>query len=216
MRKALILLACLLAAGLPARAADVPQTPSPALYKALVAEVQGGKTDIDYTLLRQSYATTDDYDYAGFGFRGAYQAALQASADNDCPTVLKKTDDVLAIDFTHMLTHGLRGSCFQRMGDGTQATYEAAIARGLRDSVMSSGDGKSAQTAFVVFTLSEEHMVLIANRCQEQQQALLHDGGHSYDMLTCQTEAGETMQFYFQIDAIWAAEGRMFAGPKKS
>jgi hypothetical protein len=216
MRKALILLACLLATGLAARAADAPQTPSPALYKALVAQVQGGKTDIDYTLLRQSYATTDDYDYDSSGLRASYQAALQASENNDCPGVLKKTDEVLAIDFTHMLAHGLRVSCFESMGDGTHATLERAVARGLRESVMNSGDGKSAQTAFVVFTFSEEHLVLVGNQCHERQQALLRDGGHSYDMLTCQTEAGETLQFYFQIDAIWAAEGRMFAAPKKN
>jgi len=191
------------------------QNPSAAQYRALVSKLQRGETDIDYTLLRLSYVQTADYDPHDSDVRGAFSTALIASKAGDCKTVLDKTAIVLAADFTVIDAHLMRETCFDKTGDKSSAVQEHAIALGLGRSVMKSGDGKSEDTAFVVVTQNEEGFALAMLGRHETMQSLVTGKNHSYDLLDAKDDTtGDVISVYFQIDAIFAGEMKLFA-PKK-
>ena len=87
----------------------------------------------------------------------------------------------------------------QKLGRPEDADLHKRWYNGLVDSVLASGDGKTAQTAFVVISVEEEYAVLRAMGLESRGQMLV-DGG--IDALTVETEAGNEI-IYFNPAAHW-------------
>ena len=182
-----------------------------------MAAAQSGKTDIDYTALRLSYAKTDDYDPWGVNTQDLFDAAWKAIQAGDCATVMQKSDALLAKDFIRIPIHFMRQDCFDKAGDKIHAAQENAIVRGIADSLMKSGDGKSAETAYVVVSLKEEGFAMTVLGLKEKEQSLVAANGHMYDLLQGEDEKTAAMRsVFFRIDDVMMGEARMFPGPKKN
>ncbi len=82
--------------------------------------------------------------------------------------------------------------------------------RGLVESVLASGDGKSPQTAFTVISVGEEYAILRALNLRVESQALIE--GH-IDALTVEGEHGEST-IYFNPAAHFRRLERAFEGIK--
>jgi len=185
--------------------------PSAALYDELVQKAQSGETNIDYTMLRLSYALTQNYDPHDFSVTDAMDKAMKASQSGDCATVLSATDTVLKADFTSLAAHFMRHQCFDKAGNREYARREAAIAGGLGSSIFKSGDGKSAKTAYVAVTGAEEIFVLAVLELDEEMQSLVQSSGHSYDVISCTNSAGLKQTVYFRVDEMLAGETKMLS-----
>jgi hypothetical protein len=85
------------------------------------------------------------------------QAAYVAK---DCKTALEKFKAAIALNFTLSDAHALSADCLEQAGDKTGEQREEAIAQGLFNSIISSGDGQSAATAFHIVTMNEERTIL--------------------------------------------------------
>ena len=72
--------------------------------------------------------------------------------------------------------------------------------RGLIDSIRSSGDGKSPAKAWVVISVAEEYAVLQALGFKPSGQSLLHQNGHSFDVMKAKSDDGTEQTFYFNVD----------------
>jgi hypothetical protein len=96
----------------------------------------------------------------------------------------------------------------QQLGRREDADLHKRWYNGLVDSVLASGDGKTAETAFVVISVGEEYALLRAMGLESKGQTLL-DGG--IDALTVEGESGsETI--YFNPSSHWVRLERMFGG----
>jgi len=186
-----------------ARAADAPS------YETLVAKAEADGLGVDYTALRQAYATSDHADPWGLSARRNVGPMLAAVKASKCDESLSQSEEVLKASFINVLAHMVRSICFGQKGELARQAREDTIVSGLRDSIFQSGDGNSEKTALVVVTLDEEQFVLSTKGLQEKEQALLRDAGHSYDMITAVSNDGRTQAVYFQIDTITAAEAKM-------
>ncbi len=74
-------------------------------------------------------------------------------------------------------------------------------------SVLTSGDGETPETAYVVISIPEEYSVMRALRFDYESQLLL-DGG--IDALTAVDAYGKAITVYFSPEAHWRRLARKF------
>ena len=158
--------------------------PSAELYARLIDKARNGDADTNYTALRLSYAQSEGYDPYSTRTRPLFEDVFHAISAKDCTVAIAKSDELLKIDFTRIVIHAVRSDCFNRLGDEGNASRELVIGRGLAASLLSSGDGRSPSTAFVVVTLNEEGFVLQDMGVRQEDQSLVNEGGHEYDLIS--------------------------------
>jgi hypothetical protein len=152
-----------------------------AVYADLVKRAQAGE-EIDYAKLRAEYVYAENWEFYGNKVNGLINEADAADKGKDCTAALEKVDQVLALDFTVILAHGIRSDCLSD-SDHPRARIESNIADGLNDSLMNSGDGNSEKTAYVVSTQHEENYALVKRHIQlrARQTEVRGSDGHYYD-----------------------------------
>ena len=173
-------------------------------YATLVAQVKSGK-DVDFGKLRDAYAESPDYDPYSTKTMDLLQQMREAGNRDDCQTVVARAKSILEIQFVSIDAHLYAASCYDKLGQSAEAARERTIGRGLIQSIMKSGDGKSAKTAFNVISVAEEYAVLLTLNIQHSQQALMDIDGSSYDVFTVKTQGGDKSapSVYFKIDRVF-------------
>jgi hypothetical protein len=185
----------------PGSSAQVPQQQGAPTYDELVARAKAGDADVDYLALRNAYAESPNYDPYGSKLRGLENEMLDAYRRADCAAVLAKAESIVAVDFVHLDAHLLAGLCQGKLGNDEAMRSERRIARGLIDSILHSGDGKSEETAFAVVQIAEEYSVLRVLGLRPSNQALVHAQGHSYDRFDAKSsDTGQEVVVFFNID----------------
>jgi hypothetical protein len=177
-------------------------------FDDLVKRAQAGDKNVDYTALRAAYVYTENWDYFGNKTIPLLQQAQVAQKGGDCITGMNKLDDVIRFDFTVDSAHSLLSDCLED-NDRAKAKIESAIAYGLVNSLMDSGDGDSEKTAYVVSTQREE-MDVLANRhvqLKTRQTQVRGSDGHYYDQvqgISLRGGGASVKTIYFNVDSFVA------------
>jgi hypothetical protein len=184
-------------------------------YAALVTAAQDGDPGTDYTAMRLAYAQLADYDPYGIKTNGLMQDGQSAYLAKDCKTALEKFKAAIAIDFTISQAHALSADCMEQAGDQAAEKREEAIAQGLFDSIMTSGDGQRPESAFIVVSLHEEEVVLAVAGLQGTAQALLDTKEGPVDQISVADEkTGKKGTLYFNVTALFAGMARQKEKPE--
>ena len=171
----------------------------PSEYAALLKSLKAGNTSIDYTRLRISYM--DSPEYKGAKDTSDAEHAMQAALDaKDYPTALKKAGEVLASEYVNIDAHFVAYIANKQMGAADKAAFHHAVFAGLVGSILNSGDGLSAKTAWVVITVDEEYAVFRVLGMRPGSQSVLNSDGHNYDLMKVTDENGAEHTFYFNVD----------------
>jgi len=171
-------------------------------YAALVTAAKDGDPGVDYTVMRQTYTQTPGYDPFGKKTDGLMKDAQAAYIAKDCKTALAKFKMAIAINFTLPDAHALSADCLEQQGDKKGMAREEAIAQGLFNSIIASGDGKSPKTAFWVVSRHEEEMVFsLAGLNAKGQTTLTTDRG-PVDKFNATDEKGKRSTLYFNVSAM--------------
>ncbi len=179
------------------------------LYQSFVTKVKGGDTNVDFAAFRVAYSQTKAYSpYGGAGQQKDLFAALDQKNYKDA---LKKAQKILDDCYVDMDAHVVASLAYRGLNDSTNADFHKAVYLGLVNSIISSGDGKTAKTAYVVISTHEEYVVLRALGLSPGSQSLVHQDGHSFDvLLATDGKTGSSVTIYFNIDISWKAETDMF------
>ena len=172
-------------------------------YDSLLTQLKSGFTDIDFGQLRTAYAATPTYDpyYRG----GDTEKALaEAVKQNDCAGVISAANKLLNANFTNISAHVYAGACAHKLNDLSSAKYHRKVAAGLLASIAHSGDGKSAQSAYIVVTVDEEYAFLSAVGMRITGQSLIQYGSHECDAMEVVDASGLQKTVYFNVDIPWA------------
>jgi hypothetical protein len=201
MRNMLVVIGFLAVVALPpAVAAPLAVSDQPSEYAVLLASLKAGKTDIDYTRLRLSYMDSPEYKAAKDNSKSE-DAMTDALNKKDYPTALKNAEAVLASNYVNIDAHFVALVANREMGAVDQAEFHRTVFRGLVSSIRNSGDGKSPETAWVVINVHEEYVILRILGFTPGEQSLLHNNGHSYDVMKVKNAKDGTGQtFYFNVD----------------
>jgi hypothetical protein len=172
----------------------------PSEYATLLAEVKAGNTDIDYARLRLSWMDSPEYKQAKDTSKekDAMGAAL---GQKNYAEALKDAEVVLASEYVNMDGHFVAYAANKELGAADKAEFHRTVFRGLVNSIVHSGDGKSVETAWVVINTHEEYVVFRALGYRPGEQSLMNKDGHSYDVMKVKSvEDGTEATFYFNVD----------------
>ena len=180
-------------------------------YDDLVAKVKAGDTTVDFKAMRIAFSKTKAYSPYG-NESDPVKAAFAAIEQKKFKDAIKKTDESLKQCYIDMDAHVAASIAYKGLGDTVKSDFHKAVYLGLVNSILSSGDGKTPETAYLVISTHEEYITFRALGLGAGGQALVHLNEHSYDV---QTSADPTtkaaMKIYFNIDIVWKAETDMFS-----
>jgi hypothetical protein len=169
-------------------------------YAMLLASLKGGDTSIDYGRLRLSYMDSPEYKQAKD--TSTEEKGMEAAlGQKNFAEALKDAEVVLASEYVNMDAQFVAYVANKELGSADKADFHRDVFRGLVDSIMKSGDGKSAEKAWVVISVHEEYVVLRVLGFRPGEQSLLNQDGHAYDVMKVKNEAyGKEATFYFNVD----------------
>jgi hypothetical protein len=183
---------------------------APPTYESLLASAQRGDPGVNFTALRMAWAdrlanaTTADSE-----LRNKMFAALHA---DQWAAVIETGNQVLAQNYLDIDAHMFVAYAYEKSHQPEKAALHRTIGNGLMSSILASGDGRTPKTAFVVISVEEEYSVLRHYRLASGKQSLVNTEGHSYDVLTAQTDSHEEATVLFNIDKVSAIEDAQLAG----
>jgi hypothetical protein len=205
MRNALAALLLLLALAPTRPAAAAFDADSEARYQSLLAAAKAGDPAIDWGALRLAYSDSAEFDLTGSRTDEARTAMFQALNAGDYKAALAQAGKIIDQDYVDIDAHVISDLADQQLGDAAAAKRQHDIVLGLLRSVRT-GDGSTPAKAFTAISVGEEYAVMRAFAMKVTSQALIQDGGHSYDQLSVTDADGKPQSFYFLIDRIIAAE----------
>src|SRR4051812_21323661 len=131
-------------------------TPDATAYALLVDRLKALDRTVDFTELRMAFTDTPAYRGMMMGF---YQPLWRTLNARDFEGAIKLADRVLQQNYVEPNAHMVAARAHQELGHGEQAEFHRFVADGLLRSITSSGDGKTAETAYHVIDISEEYAV---------------------------------------------------------
>jgi hypothetical protein len=197
--KSLRLIFCLLSCVLvsPAFGLDSAKV-AQAKYDALKAKVQGGDINIDWREIRLDAVVADvdgDFDWHAANTEGV--AAFNAG---DYAKALAKGQEIIQHNLANGDGHFLAMVALKHLGKQEEAAREKIVVDKILQSILSSGDGKIADTAFFTVSTSEEYFVLRLLGLKPKSQSLVKNGAHSFDEMTVVGEDGKEATLWFNTD----------------
>ncbi len=148
--------------------------------------------EVDFLDLRIAYGRRKD-----FGTRCESGPKLrdiqQAYTDENHAQVLALTEKCLAQCPVHIASHLFRAISSREVGQNEQGQTHARWFEGLIQSILNSGDGKTAETAYETISVEEEYETLNYLGLRPIGQALMGQ----IDVFTVEDEEGNESTVYF-------------------
>jgi hypothetical protein len=203
MRVPMPLLAVALSLAAASASAAVISQDAEGRYQAMLAEAKANAPNVDWATLRLAYAQRPGFQV--FAQSAARRRMLQAANAANCKDALPAAQAVIAEDYVDADAHFVAAYCEDGAGDTSVSRLDRDIAIGLIKSIQT-GDGLTPDAAFTPITVDEEYAVMRALGLKVESQALVQQGGHSFDVLHTLNEKGERGAYWFAIDRVLAAE----------
>ncbi len=158
---------------------------------------------VDFTKLRMDFANRKDYSptWDNGEERDAIIAAYRAKDYAKCAELSKPWLERVPVDAS---IHMVRSLSLQRLGDMAGACRHRYCYYGLLHSITSSGDGRTAKTAYKVISVGEEYVVLNEMGAEVTQQSL----AMPCDVMQVRTRDGAAQTIYFDVSISMAALSR--------
>src|SRR5262245_24672571 len=171
-----------------ARSAPPPVSPS-----AEKPDVPAPSTPDDFTRLRTEYG--DRNDFFDVCERDRPLKRLSELADQDLwEEVAAVSGQWLRQCPVDIDAHLINATALKELGRVAESQHHVRWFRGLVDSILASGDGRTPQTAFVVISVLEEYSLLRALRLRPTSQSLAPG---FIDALSVVSEKGSAGTVYF-------------------
>jgi hypothetical protein len=198
LRTLLICVSIFLCLGVSAKALDNPKD-AHAKYEELATKVRSGDTTVDWQALRLASevgGVAGNYDMRDANTRGI--KAFNAGKFEDS---LKIANEMLAHNVADGDAHFLAMISLKHLGRQAEADKEHAMLNAFFQSIMKSGDGKSAATAWFTVNVHEEYLVIrLLMGLNPKSQSLSSENGHNYDVMTVTDDSGKESTLWFNTD----------------
>jgi Domain of unknown function (DUF4919) len=169
-----------------------------AKYDALKAKIQSGDINIDWREIRLAAVVAGvdgEFDWHQSNTEGvtAFNAGNYAKA-------LQKGQEILQHNIANGDGHFLAMVALKHLGKPDEAAKEKLIIDKIVQSILSSGDGKTADTAYFTVSTSEEYFLIRLLGLKPKSQSLVKNGAHSFDQMTVIGEDGKETALWFNTD----------------
>jgi hypothetical protein len=184
-----------------------PATAEDSRYKELVAKASNGDLSIDFRALRLACLKTSGCDPTGdTKDMIAMRRAMQSKEYN---TAAKLAETLTDHGFVNIEAHADASQAYEAMNKPDKAKFHHDVTTSLLRSILSSGDGKTKETAFEVIGTFEEYIVMsVLGLPALGSQSLMPGKPNSYDVLErTNPKTGQSISVYFKIDAFYPPKG---------
>ena len=179
-------------------------------YESLLERVKKGDPAVDFTALRLAYADNPPKDGGGID-PDTSQAMFSALREKKHGKAIEYAEKVLKGKYVDINAHLVASTAYKEKGDAEKEKFHRYVAEGLIKSILSSGDGRSKETAFTVISTDEEYVILRVYGLMPGSQSLLDANGHHYDRLDATNpKTNEKVTLYFNIDRPYGALEKLF------
>jgi hypothetical protein len=172
-------------------------------YKSIYAtdtkKIESGDLNFDWKEFRlAAYQGGTEY----FDWHPLRPKFSQAMDKNDYSAALKIAEDIIHHNMAEPEGHLLALVVYQKLGKQDEATFQHNVVDAYVKSILATGDGKSAKSAFFVVTEGEEYFYLnvILGVGLPESQSLVNQDGHSYDLLKVKGRDGKEQEIWFNVD----------------
>lgn len=127
---------------------------------------------------------------------------MQQYKNGDFEAALKNANEIMNHNMAEPEGHLLAMMALQKLGRNQDAAFEHKVVEAYLQSIMASGDGKSADTAYFVVDEGEEYFFLniVMDVGLPSSQSLVNKNGHSFDLLKIKDKDGKEQELWFNVD----------------
>jgi hypothetical protein len=195
--KRLLLFTVLLAITLPFFALTTEEAKS--IYAADTKKVRSGDLNFDWKEFRLA-AAQDGAEY--FDWHPVRAQFMQQLNSGDLQAALKSANEIINHNMAEPEGHLLALVVFQKQNRTEDAEFQHKVIDAYVHSILSSGDGKTSNTAYFVVNEGEEYFYLniLMGIGLPESQSLVEKGGHSYDVLKVKDKDGNEREIWFNVD----------------
>jgi hypothetical protein len=164
--------------------------------KSIKEQNMASLSAIDFVNFRYSYILARDENKIDVPYELIKELNMAVKSKEN-QTALELCDKILERDYTNIEAHVIRNHLSKIEGKNV-SFYEDFVAK-FMNSIFTSGDGNTPQTAFHVFKIDEEYYVLNVLRLHLNKQSLIDSDGQYFDLLEAIDEKGKIHKIYFNI-----------------
>lgn len=158
----------------------------------------------DYRTLYYGQAFRDNYrPYARHDSVRSLNAYLNTVENPDFNKVLNYTHLILEEFPFNLEQIFLTGIAYDKLDKKAQARIWLKKYEHLITAIISTGDGRSAKTAFMVTKTSDEYNVIRAFRLRFASQSLIMENYHNYDKMDLEENEHAIGALYFNVDLFY-------------
>ena len=169
-------------------------------FAALLERAKKSDATLDFKELRMAYTETADYSPYG-GERETRKKMFASLNAREFDAAVESAEKILAKNYVEINAHFVAYVAHRESGRAEKATFHKFMFDGLVKSITGSGDGKTAETAYVVITTDEEYTLFNILGLRPAGQSLITQNGHSFDRMTATNpKTNETVVYFFNID----------------
>jgi hypothetical protein len=170
-------------------------------YRQLIERVKSGDFTIDFVSL---ISADSDWDISEkYRIKAPNREAMESAfAKKDYEKASALAEIVLEYEFTNIGLHNACANAYRELGKNDRADYHNQIAAKLLDALLSTGDGKSIETAYCVKGISEEYMIMRHFGYKVTMQASIEG---DYDALSGEnSQTGKSVTLFFDISGLFS------------
>lgn len=168
-------------------------------YEAYKTKVMAGDINIDWRDFRLSAALGQVSQ--GFDSQPVHDQVVDDLAAGRYEKALAEAQTVIDHNMAFAEGHVLAMTVLQKMGRNEEAKKHEAILSAIGQSIMESGDGRSAATAWFTVAPSETLVfVTEALGAEIEDHKLVYVNDHAYDKLTVRDRQGKRRVVWFNTD----------------
>lgn len=185
----------------PAPSPDQSTAKPPHAYVQLVERAKKNDLTVSFKELRKAFSEWQCQKNTDTPNR---EAMVEAFNKKDYAKAVELVEVVLDYEYIHRGLHLAAEDAYRHLGNTTKADEHKAVAEKLLDALLTSGDGKTAATAFFVLSIREEYFIMEKLGYKTSSQALTSEGNRMFDVLSgTDTKTGNTVSLYFDITSFF-------------
>jgi Domain of unknown function (DUF4919) len=172
------------------------------IYDTDSKKIRAGDLSFDWKEYRLAAATSDQ----GFDWHPIRTRFMQQLNQGDMQGALKSAAEIKNHDMAQPEGHLLAMIALKKLGRDQDAAFEHKVVEAYLQSITSSGDGRSSETAYFVVSEDEEYFFIniVMGVGLPESQSLVQRNGHSFDLLKIKDKDGSVQEIWFNVDTSMA------------